>query len=165
MFHHFSFNAAEPGRVARVLARILGGAVLRAPAPPFPAGAWFLCSGDARGSYLEILPPGYVFDPAVKGMRFEAAAGRASGAHVLLGSPLSAPEIEREAAAAGWRTEVADARPLFRVLKLWVENEVLIELLPPEWAADYLATFGPAGIAALDGKFRALEAEAARQAS
>ena len=52
---------------------------------------------------------------------------------------------------------MVDAR-LFKVIKVWIENAVLIEFLTPEIASSYVATFGPAGMATLDVRLRELEA-------
>lgn len=157
MLHHASFAVEDPAAVARILARMLGATPLRAPVPPFPAGAWFVCYGDEAGSYLELLPRGHVFDREARfGLRFAPEQPASSPTHVLIGTPLSAEEIDAVAHAAGWACEVADTR-LFKVVKVWVENAVLLELLPPEMSAAYRRTFDAAGVAVLDGRLRRLE--------
>jgi hypothetical protein len=75
---------------------------------------------------------------------------------VLVSTPLPVGAIETAAAGQGWRCELVDAR-LFKVLKVWIDNAVLIEFLPPELAPAYLATFGTPGLATLDRKLRDLE--------
>jgi hypothetical protein len=157
MLHHASFAVEDPATVARVLSGMLGTTAIRAPAPPFPDGAVFLCFGDGAGSYLEVLPRGHVFDPDARGgLRPEADPARLSAAHLLVSAPVSADEIVVMAAAAGWKTEPADTR-LFRVLKVWVENTVLLEVLPPEWREAYGRTFDAGGVTDLDRKLRRLE--------
>lgn len=157
MLHHASFAVEDPAAVARILAGMLGATAIGAPAPPFPDESWFVCFGDEAGSYLEVLPRGHVFDPDARfGLRPEADAPRLSAGHVLVATPFSADEIVRMADAAGWKTEMADTR-LFRVLKVWVENAVLLELLPPEMAESYQRTFDAAGVADLDRRLRRLE--------
>ncbi|MBW8910190.1 MAG: hypothetical protein JF620_14460, partial [Mesorhizobium sp.] len=49
MLHHASFNARDPQAVATVLAEMLVATAVRAPSPPFPQGAWFVCLGDDFG--------------------------------------------------------------------------------------------------------------------
>lgn len=166
MLHHASFNAQDPQTVAQVLARIVGGHVLRAPIPPFPDDSWFVCTNDELGSYLEILPVDRVFDQERgSGLHSDPQARRTSGVHLLVSSPLSADQVLSVAAEAGWKADFADLR-LFRIARIWVENSFLIEVLTPEHKADYLKAFGSAGAAMLDAKLRGLEAAVtqARQA-
>ena len=97
MLHHVSFNARDPKNVARVLAEMLAGTIVRAPSPPFPIGSWFVCYGDSSGSFLEILPWSTVLDPDMKfGFSVDESngPGRASGhanarppAQALAGDP------------------------------------------------------------------------------
>jgi hypothetical protein len=160
MLHHVSFNADDPQGVAAILAGWLGASAVRAPTPPFPAGSRFVCAGDERGSYLEVLPLDAVFDPAApSGLRRDERAAVHTGGHALVSTPHAADAILRRADSVGWQAEVART-PLFSVVKVWIENRTLLELLPSEWADDYLATFGNAGIAGLDAKLRGLESEA-----
>jgi hypothetical protein len=157
VLHHVSFNAGNPHNVARVLAELLGAAAIRAPSPPFPSGSWFVCYADSGGSFLEVLPWGSVLDPEAKfGMGYDEAMRPRSGAHVLVSTPLSVEMIQAVAAQEGWRCELVDAR-LFKVAKVWIENAILVELLPPELVPAYVDTFGTAGLPALDAKLRALE--------
>lgn len=161
MLHHVSFAAENPALTAQVLAGMLAATAVRAPTPPFPQGAWFVCLGDAPGSYLEVLPRGHVFDPEARfGLRPNAAAPVFTAGHLLVSTPFSAAEIGAMAAAAGWRSEAADAR-LFQVFKVWVENTTLVEFLPPEMREPYLRTFGEAGVTDLDARLRRLEGGAA----
>jgi hypothetical protein len=158
MLHHASFAVDEPAMVAEILTGMLGATAIRAPAPPFPAGSWFVCFGDEAGSFLEVLPRGHVLDPDARfGSRPEAGAPRLTAAHVLVGTPLSADAVMRMAGHVGWKAEVADTR-LFRVVKVWVENAVLLELLLPEMAESYRRTFDAVGVADLDRRLRRLEA-------
>jgi hypothetical protein len=157
MLHHASFAVDDPAVVAGVLAGLLGATLVRAPVPPFPEGAWFVCFGDEAGSYLEVLPRGHVFDPDARGPRPDADAPRLTAAHLLVSTPLATEQVMRMAERAGWKAEVADTR-LFRVVKVWVENAVLLELLPPEMAPAYRRTFDAMGVADLDRRLRRLEA-------
>ena len=161
MLHHVSFNARGPKNVARVLAEMLAGTIVRAPSPPFPIGSWFVCYGDSSGSFLEILPWSTVLDPDMKfGFSVDESMRPHSGAHVLMSTPHSIEVIEAIALREGWRFELVDAR-LFKVTKVWVENAFLVEFLPPELAPAYLRTFGAVGLPSLDAKLRALESGAA----
>jgi hypothetical protein len=162
MLHHASFNARHPENVARVLAEMIDARVIRAPSPPFPDGSWFVCCGDEAGSYVEVIPWGHVLDPAGRfGVGIDADMRPRTGSHMLLGTPHAFEQIREAAARADWRCEIADAG-LFKVVKVWIENAVLIELLPPEMAPAYFATFASAGIATLDAKLREVERPPAR---
>lgn len=157
MIHHASFNARDPQKVARALAGMLDATAIRAPVPPFPEGSWFVCYGDEAGSFLEILPWGSVLDPDTRfGIGFDQDMRPRAGSHVLLRTPHSRDEIRDAADRMGWRCEFVDAR-LFEVVKVWIENSVLIEFLPPEFVPSYVSTFGTQGIGTLDGRLRALE--------
>ncbi|MER9411470.1 MULTISPECIES: hypothetical protein [unclassified Mesorhizobium] len=161
MLHHASFNARDPQAVASVLAEMLVATAVRAPSPPFPEGAWFVCLGDDFGSLIEILPCGTVLDQqAPLGIGFDPNMRLRSGSHVLLSTPNSTETIQGIAARMGWHSELIDAR-LFKVLKVWVEDETLVEFLTPEVAPLYRARFGWGGMATLDAKLRELESQMA----
>lgn len=165
MLHHMSFNAADPEDVARTLAEMLAATAVRAPTPPFPAGSWFVCAGDAQGSYLEIIPWGHVFDPeAPFSLGRDPAMRPHGGAHVLCGTPLTAQGVQALAARKGWRSEVVDTG-LFRILKVWTDDGFLVEFLPPEFAAAYRAAFDAEGLPRLDVALRQLGTALAAQLS
>jgi hypothetical protein len=157
MIHHASFGVSEPGRVAHVLAELTGATAIRAPSPPFPHGAWFVVAGDDRGSFLEILPETTVLDPdAPLGIRQRPATHEPAATHVLISSVVSGETIEAVARREGWRAQAVDTG-LFRIIKLWIDGTVLVELFAKGEAARYVETFGKAGMATLDGKLRELE--------
>lgn len=163
MLHHTSFSARHPEAVARGLARLLGGAALRAPCPPFPTGSWFVCLGDAHGTLLEVLPWGHVQDPLAGGAkRVDGLMRERSSTHLLMQTPLDALAIETIAREAGWDCAPASAG-FFSFTKVWIEGGFLIELMTPEQAAVYTATFGATGLPSLDGKLRELEQALSRK--
>lgn len=157
MIHHMSFGVQDTHRVAHVLAELLGATAVRAPTPPFPYGAWLVCAGDAHGSFLEIVPRTTVFDPdAPLGVRQRPATAEVGSAHVLVGSHLTAEAIQAVAAREGWRAQEVETG-LFKIVKLWIEDVMLVELLAKGEAGRYVDAFGTAGMAFLDGRLRALE--------
>jgi hypothetical protein len=159
MIHHMSFGVSDPKRVAQVLAELAGATAMRAPTPPFPNGAWFVLAGDDRGSFLEILPATAVFDPdAPLGLKQRPAAFEPVNAHVLISTVKSAGEIEAIAKREGWTSQEVETG-LFKVIKLWIDRVVLVELFAKGEAARYVETFGAAGMATLEGKLRDLEAK------
>jgi hypothetical protein len=157
LLHHVSFNARDPERVAGVLAELLGAQALRAPAPPFPKAAWFVCCGDEVGTLVEVMPWGETRDASSpRGVSFDADMRETSGAHVLMSTPHRADHIFTLAEREDWRVENADAG-LFKFIKVWVENTFLVELMTPEMTRAYVAAFGAAASHEIDGKLRALE--------
>jgi hypothetical protein len=159
MIYHMSFGVQDTHRVAHVLAELLGARAIQAPSPPFPYGSWLVCAGDTHGSFLEILPQATVFDPdAPLGIRQRPANAEVGSAHVLVGSHLSAEAIQAVAAREGWRAQEVETG-LFKIVKLWVEDVILVEFLAQGDAGRYVDTFGAAGMASLDDKLRALEKE------
>ncbi len=159
MLHHVSFNARDPETSAQGLSQLLGARALHAPCPPFPQGAWFVCLGDEHGTLIEVMPWGETRDAArPNGVGHDPEMRQSSGSHVLVSTPLSEQEAMDIAARYGWLAQPASAG-LFKFVKIWVENSFLIELLPPEYEADYRAAFGTSGISQLDQKLRQIEAE------
>ena len=157
MLHHVSFNVRRPAHVAQVLAEMLAATALRAPSPPFPPDSWFVLYGDAAGSFIEILPWGAVLTPDSRfGVSEDAQMRPHAGSHVLLATPHSEEKIRMLAQDQGWLAQLVDAH-LFKVLKVWIDNETLVEFLTPEMRQAYVETFGRDGMASLDGKLRALE--------
>ncbi|WP_395646865.1 hypothetical protein [Terricaulis sp.] len=157
MLHHISFNARDPEGVAHALAEMLDATCVRAPAPPFPEAAWFVCFGDANGSLIEVMPWGETRDASTpRGVGYDAEMRPSSGAHVLASTALKADELFALADREGWRAEQADAG-LFKFIKVWVENAFLVEFLTPELRAAYVEAFNATGVASVDAKLRELE--------
>jgi hypothetical protein len=150
MLHHFSMTAENPGRVAHVLAEILHGTV--APFPPHP-GSFMAIALDDYGTMIEIYPaetelmPGFGAEAVT--FSSNAFASPFTATHVALSVPASQEEIERIAAREGWRMVRCDRDGFFDVLEFWVENKLLIELLPPEMATKYVEFMQPENLAKL----------------
>lgn len=135
MLLHLSVPADDPETVAHALARILGGEAL--PFPPFP-GCWIAFSAADDGSAVEVWPRGHRI---VKGAgAIGATRGnppRGAGAvHVALASPLAAGEVLALGAEQGWTARICDRGP-FECVELWVEEDLLVEVLDPGMADDY----------------------------
>ena len=58
-----------------------------------------------------------------------------------------ADTVEAMARREGWRCFRCNRGP-FHVIEVWVENETMVEILPPEYAAEYLAFTRPDKVAA-----------------
>ncbi len=89
-------------------------------------------------------------------MRDDAVRPR-TGTHLMLGTPLDHAAVATVAAREGWAAGPASAG-LFRFTRAWVENALLLELVTADERRDYVAAFGRAGRATLDGTLRRIEA-------
>jgi hypothetical protein len=156
MLHHVSFSARSPQSAAEAMAELLCAVAVRAPSPPFPGGSWFVVCGDACGGMIELTPWGYVVDP-VAGLAHDPEMRPRSASHVLAGSALPAGELMARARRRGLAARVVDTG-LFGFVKIWVEEGLLLEVLPPEQLPRYVACFGESGVADLDSRLRSLEA-------
>lgn len=157
MIYHVSFSVINPGHVARVLAEISGATVVAAPTPPFPSGSWFLCFGNDFGNFVEILPSTASFDPdAPFGIRHREKSLDYSPAHVLLSAAKTASEINQIAANEGWRVQEVETG-FFKVIKLWIDQVVLVEFLTQEEAQRHQASFNGDSLPSLDHRLREME--------
>ncbi len=139
MIHHISISAKNPQHVAQVLAEILKGRAV----PFFPApGSYMVVAMDEYGTAIEVLPAEAEIHPGTEGgCQFvrNPQATRFTATHAAVSVPSTQAEIEQIGAREGWRVVHCDREGFFSVIEFWVENTLLIELLPPEMAARYLA--------------------------
>jgi hypothetical protein len=152
MIHHISIAAKEPSRVAEVLAEIWNGYSF--PFPPFP-GSYITMPGDTLGTAIEVTPLG---EELVPGCDSEEVQSRRNedpspftATHAALSVPASEERIKEIAAREGWRAETFERGGIFRLVELWVENRMLLELLTPPMQRDYLSFMTPEKYAALFG--------------
>jgi len=147
MIHHLSIAARDPKHVAGVLAEFMGG--LAVPFPPNP-GSFFALQLDEHGSGVEVYPAGTELRPGGSdggGFVKKPAAERGYGpTHFALSVTTQADAVEAIAAREGWQCFRCNAAP-FHVIEVWVENESMVEILPPDFAAEYLAFTRPDNIA------------------
>ncbi len=143
MIHHLSIAVHDPARVAAALAELIGGASVAFP--PNPGSYWAL-QRDPHGTGIEIYPAGTTLRPdGDRGVAFASEPQRGSGFvghHFAISVPTSKEEVVTIAAREGWEYHEC-MRGGFHVIEVWVENEILIEFLPPEFAAEYLAVTQP----------------------
>jgi hypothetical protein len=151
MIHHLSIAARDPKQAAGVLAELMGGKAV--PFPPNP-GSFFALELDDHGSGVEVYPNG-----DVGGTFTKQPKSRGYGAtHFALSVSTERQKVEEIAKRAGWQCFVCNRGP-FHVIEVWVENETMVEILPPDYAAEYLAFTRPdkvltamAGAAAQGGR-------------
>jgi hypothetical protein len=137
MIHHLSIAARDPKHAAGVLAEIMGGKSV--PFPPNP-GSFFALQLDEHGSGVEVYPAGTELEPGGDvGGSFVKRAERGFGStHFALSVKTDAATVKKLAAETGWQCYDCNRGP-FHVIEVWVENHLMVEVLPPEYAAEYLA--------------------------
>ena len=146
MIHHLSIAARDPQHVAGVLAELMGGQAV--PFPPNP-GSFFALQLDEHGSGVEVYPAGTELKPGgAEGGTFIRNPERGDGyrsTHFALSVNTDATTVERIAAREGWNCFNCNRGP-FHVIEVWLENQWMVEILPPEYAAEYLAFTNPAKV-------------------
>jgi hypothetical protein len=144
MIHHFSIPARDPLKVVRVLAELIGGRAYRFPGP-LP-GATMAVSGDRHGTMIEIYPDSVVMAPGEDEgpVAYRTSPGERPRVafHALLSVPHDRTTIERIGQAAGWRTKFFSRAapglpPVFHVVEVWVENRLLLEVVPTDMIEVY----------------------------
>ena len=139
MIHHLSVSATDPKGVAEFFADIMGGVVVDFPPNP---GSYMVFKGDVLGTAIEIYPAGSVMVPnGDPGAVFEhqaQAADRRTPTHFALSVSMERQAVLDRAAAKGWDAFVCDRGGCFHVIEVWVENAWLVEVLPQDFAAEYL---------------------------
>lgn len=150
MIHHISIAAHEPLRVSQVLAEVLQGQAI--PFPGYP-GSYVALAFDAHGTMIEVHPFGTALFPGddanqVGQLRPHSAASHPSANHTAISVPVSMAQIQAVAEREGWRMVQAHRGDYFDVIEFWVENQLLIELLPPEIVDQYLTFMEPKSLLA-----------------
>ena len=141
MIHHLSIAARDPKHAAAVLAELMGGTAV--PFPPNP-GSFFALQLDEHGSGVEVYPAGPELQPGgATGGSFVKKDARGYGStHFALSVATDAVTVKMIAEHAGWQCFDSNRGP-FHVIEVWVENETMVEILPPEYAREYLAFTRP----------------------
>jgi hypothetical protein len=146
MIHHLSIAARNPQQAAGTLAELMGGTAV--PFPPNP-GSFFALQLDEYGSGVEVYPAGTELQPGgATGGRFARKDARGYGAtHFALSVSTDAATVKAIAQREGWECFDCNRGP-FHVIEVWVENETMVEILPPEYAREYLAFTRPDNVKA-----------------
>ncbi|MBD3885750.1 hypothetical protein IFO70_28980 [Phormidium tenue FACHB-886] len=144
MIHHLSIAAQHPKHVAQVLAELFQGKAVPFPDARYPDSN-VAVSFDDYGTIVDVHPfaiesiPGSGND-ALFQCRQNPDVSPYTATHAAISVPVSEEQIQAIAAHENWQTR--HRKGLFEVIELWVENRVLIELLPPTIAPGYLAFMG-----------------------
>jgi catechol 2,3-dioxygenase-like lactoylglutathione lyase family enzyme len=146
MIHHLSIAARDPKKAADVLAELMGGSAV--PFPPNP-GSFFALQLDEYGSGVEVYPAGTELQPGggTGGGFVKSDARRYGPTHWALSVPTDGDTVRTIAQRAGWQCFDCNRGP-FHVIEVWIENETMVEILPPEYAAEYLAFTRPDNVKA-----------------
>ena len=141
MIHHLSIAARDPKHAAAVLAELMGGTAV--PFPPNP-GSFFALQLDEHGSGVEVYPAGTELQPggAIGGSFVKQDTRGYGSTHFALSVATDAVTVKTIAERAGWQCFDSNRGP-FHVIEVWVENETMVEILPPEYAREYLAFTRP----------------------
>jgi hypothetical protein len=148
MIHHISIPARDPVAVAHVLAEMMGGKAYHFPGPC--PGATMALSRDPHGTMIEVYPesavltPGQADDEQVAFGQVPEAGVSHSAFHAFLSVPHDRSTVERIGQAAGWRTRyfsrAAPGRPpVFHLIEVWVENRIMLEVVPADMIGVYEA--------------------------
>lgn len=149
MIFHISIPARNPEQVAKAIAELWCGEAF--PFLPMKGnGSWVAFAGDDRGSAIECYPRGARLSPSQeeypKGFTVEVEAAQSDSpsahhiaTHAAVYSPLSQEQIIALAQRHGWLGRYAQ-RGKFHVVEFWLENTVMLEVLPEPLKQEYLAT-------------------------
>lgn len=149
MIHHISLAVNNPQHVAQVVAELWQGQAI--PFFPHP-GSYITLSFDSSGTAIEFLPKGTVLKPdsPSESVGFYESNPDVSNpdaaytaTHANLAVPISEAQIYEIADREGWRAIRCRREDFFELIEFWVENEVLLELIPPPLMPQYLATMQP----------------------
>jgi hypothetical protein len=151
MIHHISVAAHNPLHVSQVLEELFQGQSIPFPGHP---GSYVALAFDPQGTMVEVHPfgtalvPGNVADEAGQ-LLPDSAASMYSANHTAISVPVSIDRIQAIAEREGWRTAYCRRGDnYFDIIEFWVENQLLIELLPPEIVDGYLAFMSPESLVA-----------------
>jgi hypothetical protein len=153
MIHHISIDAREPLRVALALAEILDGKVYQFLIP----GSYIVLPFDSHGTHIVVFKVGDVWVPgtaAESAQIFETTPTNFVAVHAAISVPTTHQQIAQIGQREGWRVlmrKQGDAVP-FSMIEFWVENRILLELLPPDFESQYMQTMQPGAIAQILGQ-------------
>ncbi|HEX8162409.1 MAG TPA: hypothetical protein VF538_11085 [Pyrinomonadaceae bacterium] len=139
MIHHISVAAKDPRHVADVIAELWQTEAL--PFPPVPGG-YIVIADDGHGTAIEVTPLGTEIMPgegdAEAQSKANAGASPFTATHAAISVPLGEARVKEIAAREGWRSGTFERGGAFDVIEFWVEDRLLLEVLPPEMARRYL---------------------------
>lgn len=156
MINHISLAVHEPLHAAEVVAELWQGRVM--PFPEHP-GSYIALALDPYGTMIEFWPKNTVLKPGLDHQPIQFADSNSSGqeatvytaTHANITVPISESQIYAIAERVGWRAVHCKRGGFFELIEFWIENEVLLELLPPTLVERYLVTMHPENLKLLVG--------------
>jgi hypothetical protein len=150
MIHHISIAVHNPSHVSQVLAEILQGKSIPFPGHP---GSYVALALDPQGTMVELHPYSTALFPGQANeaghLQHYPEAAPYSANHTAISVPLSMAQIRAIADREQWRMVLCRrGENYFDIIELWLENQLLIELLPPELVDRYLAFMEPQALLA-----------------
>jgi hypothetical protein len=151
MIHHISIAVHNPLHVSQVLAEILQGQSIPFPGHP---GSYVALALDPQGTMVELHPFGTALFPSEAKnepghLLLHPEANPYSANHTAISVPLSMAQIRAIADREQWRMVLCRRGDnYFDIIEFWLENQLLIELLPPELVDRYLAFMEPQALLA-----------------
>jgi hypothetical protein len=151
MIHHISLAVRNPLHAAEVVAELWQGRAI--PFPNHP-GCYIALTLDSYGTAIEFIPQGTMLKPGSNDepIQFSEPNPNSAGytaTHVNFAVPIDEAKIYEIADREGWRAVQCNRGGFFELIELWVENEVLLELLPPNLMQQYLVTMQPENLKAM----------------
>jgi hypothetical protein len=145
MIHHISIAAYHPQHVSEVLAEILQGQSV--PFPNHP-GSYVALALDPQGTMVEVHPFGTALFPGNEAneaseLKPHVVATNHTAIHANISVPLHQNQLQAIADREGWHMVYCNRHDYFDVIEFWVENQLLLEFLPPEIVDQYLAFMEP----------------------
>jgi hypothetical protein len=166
MIAHVSVPARDPRHTALLLATLIDGEVFAFPVVP---GACIAVARDGSGLAIEVYPENMAHHPGSgepdltlvpsgpQALPWEDQIHpdgqqlRPSAFHFALVSRLDADTVVELAHKAGFRAVRCDRAGVFRLVEVWIDNTMLVEVLDPAEADRYRRFMNPAGCAAMFG--------------
>jgi hypothetical protein len=141
MIFHISIAAKDPKRVASVIAELWRGEAMEFL--PAGNGSWIALAPDERNTAIEVYPLGKLLSfrtPSSMAADPDPTGAGLSATHVALATHMSSDEVFAIGEREGWFTRPMYRKMGFRVIELWVEDRVMLEVLTPDMQAEYLET-------------------------
>ncbi len=138
MIHHFSIPVQNTRHVSIALAKLFNGTITGFGPYENSYIVWF---GDEYGTAIELFPNGTEMIPDQRmgqaNFIHNQSHSEFSATHAAISIKQSREEMLGIAEELGWRA-LELSRGGFNVIEFWIENSVMIELLTPDMADQYL---------------------------
>lgn len=167
MIAHVSVPAKDSRATALLLAQLIDGEAFHFPVV---AGSWIAIARDNSGLAIEVYPDTMAHHPGIGTVDPMHKAGgpqtmpwedqiypdgqqlRPSAFHLALTTHLSEEQVLSLARKSDLRVVGCDRGGLFRVIELWLDNTILVEVLTTKEVQRYQAFMNPQACAEMFGK-------------